>query len=69
MKFYTSDRKTGTKIDAFETIEEAREAIKNYEAEDKSNGCFEPDFYAIEDEDYTTIESDLYINPDYAEKQ
>lgn len=64
-KFYTSDRVTGAAIEMFDTIEEAREAIKRYEEEDKANGCLEADYYAIEDEDYITVESDLYANPDY----
>ena len=49
----------------FASIEEAREAIKRYEAEDKTNGCFVADYYAIVDEDCITVESDWYINPDY----
>lgn len=65
MKFFTADRKTGNRIEVFDSVEEAREAIKNYEAEDKANGCFEADYYAIEDEDCITVESDWYINPDY----
>lgn len=64
-KFYTSDRVTGNKIEMLDTIEEAREAIRGYEEEDKANGCFEADYYAIEDEDYITVESGLYANPDY----
>lgn len=57
MKFYTSDREAGNRIEIFNTVEEAREAIKRYEEEDKLNKCFSPDFYAIEDENYITIES------------
>lgn len=68
MKFYTSDREAGNRIEEFETFEEAREAIERYYAEDKANGCFVPDFYAIEDEDYMTLYSDWYIDPDYMYK-
>lgn len=65
MKFFTADGETGNRIEVFDSVEEAREAIAKYEEEDKANGCFEADYYAIADEDCITVESDWYINPDY----
>lgn len=47
--YITIDREAGNFIDAFNTMEEAVAAIKNYEEEDRKNGTFTPDFYeAIE---------------------
>ena len=47
--YETRDYETGTCIDEFETIEEARNAIEQYEEEDKKNDCFEENFYEIYD--------------------
>lgn len=53
MKYYTAAKETGTFIDEFETLEfetleDAIQAIRNYEKEDISNDCYEEDFYEIE---------------------
>ena len=45
--YRTQDKETGTAIDIFATYEEAAKAIKEYEAEDKENDCFEEDFYEV----------------------
>lgn len=45
--FITRDRETGTYIDQFVTREEAEAAIARYEAEDRTNGDYEPDFYEV----------------------
>ena len=55
MKIFTADRETGTFIEEFATVEEARKAIKAYEDEDKAEGIFEEDFYDVVDEDHCTI--------------
>lgn len=55
MKFYTSDRETGTFIEAFDTYQEALDEIKKYEQEDKQNGEYEEDFYSIVDENHCEI--------------
>lgn len=47
--FETRDYETGTCIDEFATLEEARKAIEAYEQEDKENGCYEENFYEIYD--------------------
>ena len=47
--YETRDYETGTLIDEFATLDEARKAIKEYEEEDKKNECFEEDFYEIYD--------------------
>ncbi len=54
--FYTADRETGSFIDSFETYEDALKAIEGYEAEDKENGDYTPDFYDIVDEEHMHIE-------------
>lgn len=50
MKYWTRDREAGNKIECFETLEEAQNAIKAYEEQDKNDGTFEDDFYEIYDE-------------------
>lgn len=54
-KYWTADRETGTFIDCFDTIEEAKMAIKEYEAEDKANGDYSYDFYKVVDEDHCVV--------------
>lgn len=48
MKFYTADREAGNRIEAFNTLEEAMQAIVAYEEEDKQDGTFTPDFYEVQ---------------------
>lgn len=48
MKYYTAAKEIGTIIDEFETLEDAIQAIRNYEKEDISNDCYEENFYEIE---------------------
>ena len=55
MKIYTADKATGTFIDAFESVTDARDAIRDYEAEDRANGIYELDFYDVVDEDHCSI--------------
>lgn len=43
----TRDSATGTMIEAFDTKEQAEEAIRMYEASDKKEGIYEPDFYEV----------------------
>ena len=56
MKIYTADRETGTFINEFDTVEDARAAIVSYEISDKADGIFEENFYCIVDENHITIE-------------
>lgn len=51
MRYWTRDREAGNKIESFTTLEEAREAIKGYEEQDKKDRTFEADFYEIYDEE------------------
>jgi hypothetical protein len=46
-KYYTAARETGDIIDEFDTYEEAEEAIREYEEEDKEDGTYEDNFYDI----------------------
>lgn len=55
MKVYTADRETGTFIKEFESVKEAKEAIRNYEEEDKADGIYEADFYDVVDENHCSI--------------
>ena len=41
------DRETGTFIDAFASVEEAKKAIAEYEEEDKKEGTYAAYFYEI----------------------
>lgn len=47
--FIIQDREAGNFIAGFDTLEEAEKALAEYEAEDTCNGCYEPDFYEIEE--------------------
>ena len=56
-KYYTANRETGTIIDEFNTIEEAEQAIEQYEAADKEDGTYEEDFYEVQEvETYYVID-------------
>lgn len=55
MKIYTADRETGTFIDEFATVDEAKKAIKAYEESDKNDGIYEEDFYDIVNEYHETL--------------
>ena len=46
-KFKIQDREAGNEIDVFESYEEAKAALEEYEAQDKKDGIYEPDFYEI----------------------
>lgn len=55
MKIYTADREAGNKIEEFETIEEAKKAIEQYEADDKKDGIYTPNFYDVVNEDCESL--------------
>lgn len=55
MKIYTADREAGNKIEEFETIEEAKKAIEQYEADDKKDGIYTPNFYDVVNEDCKSL--------------
>ena len=56
MKFYTVAKACGDRIHCFDTIEDAMDAVKAYEKEDKKYGDYSPDMYDIQNEDYCSIE-------------
>lgn len=45
--YATQDRETGTRIDIFDTLEEAERVLKEYESDDMKDGVYTPDFYEI----------------------
>ena len=51
MKYTIRSRKAGIEIDDFDTLEEAKAELERYEAEDKADGNFTPDFYEIWDKE------------------
>ena len=55
-KLYVADRECGNIIDEVSTIEEGKELIEKYEAEDKANGNYTPNFYDIVDGDRCSVE-------------
>lgn len=55
MRYTTQDHETGTVIDEFNTIEEAREALGKYVQEDREEGNYTPRYYEI----YDTLEQEL----------
>lgn len=56
MKIYTADRETGTFIEEVATVEAGKNLIKEYEAEDKKHGTYEPGFYDIVNEEHVSID-------------
>jgi hypothetical protein len=60
-KFIIQARETGTFIDEFDTIEEAKKELQRYEAEDKQEGSYSEDFYEIVEREYTY---DVVFNDD-----
>jgi hypothetical protein len=55
MKIYTADRETGSFIDEFATIEEAKKAIEKYEELDKQDSTYEGDFYDVVNENHESL--------------
>ena len=55
MKYTVRDREAGNVLDRFNTLEEAREALKSYEEEDKDGGIYTDDFYEIYDTELEEI--------------
>lgn len=49
MAYSVECRTTGIIIDEYPTKEEAFEAIKDFEIEDKEYGSYSPDFYDVRD--------------------
>lgn len=49
MKYVIRDREAGNKIGLFDTLEEARKALAEFEEEDKKDGVYVADFYEIYD--------------------
>ena len=41
------DRETGTRIDIFDTLEEAKKVLEKYEDDDIKEGVYTSDFYEI----------------------
>lgn len=61
MKIYTANRETGDIIEEVKSYEEGMSLIADYEAEDKADGSYSPDFYDIVDEDrFSIISKDVY---------
>lgn len=46
-KYFIQDAEAGNIIEPFDTFEEAKKALLEYEEEDKKNGVYEPGFYEI----------------------
>ena len=47
ISYIIRDREAGNKIDICDTLEEAEKQLKQFEEDDKKNGCYTPDFYEI----------------------
>lgn len=54
-RYQTICRETGTFIDEFDTIDQAKQEIESYEKEDVENGWYEPEFYEIYDAELEQI--------------
>lgn len=53
--YITRDREAGNEIERFETMEEAREAVKQYEKSDIEDGTYTEDFYEIYDSESEVV--------------
>lgn len=51
MRYWTRDREAGNKIESFSTLQDAQNAIKAYEEQDRKDGIFTEDFYEICEEE------------------
>lgn len=49
MAYSVECMETGCFIDEFPTKKEALQCVEEYENEDKENGVYSPDFYAVRD--------------------
>ena len=58
--WYTVNNETGEKIDSFMTLEDAVEAIRMYETDDKNEGLYTEDFYDVYNDTY-----DIYANGEW----
>ena len=58
--WYTVNRETGDKIDSFMNLEDAVDAIRMYEIDDRIDGSYTEDFYDVYNDTY-----DLYANGDW----
>ena len=56
MKYYISDRETGTFICRVYNKAEAIYTIEAFEEEDRSFGEYTPDFYSVVNENHETVE-------------
>lgn len=54
-KIYTAVRETGDFIEEVKSVDEGWALIANYEADDKAEGTFEPDFYDVVDEEHCSV--------------
>lgn len=54
-RIFTADKETGTFIEEFTSVAEARKAIELYEEKDRVDGTYEEDFYDVVDENHCTI--------------
>lgn len=50
-KIYTADKEAGNIIEECKSIKDALQKIKEYEEEDKNNGCYKPNFYDVVNEE------------------
>ena len=49
-RYIIQDREAGNNIDEFDTLEEAKKTLEEYEKQDKKDGIYEENFYAIYDQ-------------------
>ena len=53
--YFTCDRESGNIIESFQTLEKAKNAIIDYEKEDKKDECFTENFYDVVDENRNSL--------------
>ena len=55
------DNQAGNIIEHVETIEQAQEIIAGYEAADKKDGTYTPDFYSIKQKEVSKMEPNTRV--------
>lgn len=65
MKFIIRERECGNEIATFDSYEDALEVLREYEAEDNADGCYEENFYEIIKTDDPII-SGIYVKPQHS---
>ena len=54
-EFWTADKETGSFIESYDSISDARKAIEGYEEQDKAEGIYTPNFYDVVNDEHDSV--------------